>query len=85
MHGRNSDEWTRLESSRSAGRVVSRLALGLALILTTAATDVWAGNSSCDEVIADPDSGCSQGERCDVRTTSCVKGGSEDGGGYVEI
>ncbi|HET9063548.1 MAG TPA: dockerin type I domain-containing protein [Candidatus Binatia bacterium] len=85
MYGRNSDECTRLNTSSPVRVVVSRLALGLALILTLGVADTWADGSKCDEVIADPDSGCSQGERCDAGTITCVKGGSEDTSGYVEI
>lgn len=85
MHGRNSGNGSRLYNRSSARVAASRLALGLTLVLAVATANAWAGSSQCDEVIADPDSGCSVGERCDTSTITCVKGGNEDTGSYVEI
>lgn len=85
MYKHNSDDGTRLDQMSSARVVISRLALGLALVLAAATTNAWAGGSQCDEVIADPDSGCEQGDHCDAATITCLKGGNEDTSRYTEI
>jgi hypothetical protein len=85
MNRRNTDNCTRPTILGATELALSRLTLGLALVLAAATTNAWAGSTSCDDVIADPDSGCAKSEHCDVSTITCVKGGSEDTASYVEI
>jgi Cys-rich repeat protein len=85
MYGRKTDHHDRPATPKSVRLALSTLTLGLAMALTTVTTSASAGSASCDAVIADPDSGCTQGERCDAATITCVKGGNDDTTGYVEI